>query len=334
MKSFNLRKQSGLSLIELLMGVMVLSIFILGLMSLLTFTAAQNNQIVSKVNEEVDAIIGERVIFSDLRTASLSLNNISINDDAGREFFSYIPDVASNSIPADQAVRQLTLSAATNRELVIITLNTLEAPPFMYDPLAAFQFTAPPANMSAAGGRNFVSLNQNEYVNNSQRLMQKNPDTNFWRNGQILMLDTPARIRPVLAGPTIDMNTPPRSSIFIGRVSGSQLEPIVVPVIKRSHPRYASPTNIPSAEYFLETVPSIGGSAPVIRMSAIKIVRYTVAPSVRDSQKVDLFREVHNGTAFAGRQAFANELLRVEFRRESIFNPLISYRLVFREEGP
>lgn len=322
-------------MVELLMGVMVLAIFVLGLTSLLTFTADQSKQVVTKVDQETDAIIGERVIFSDLRTAALSLNNISSFDDNGREFFDYIPDVSSNSLTPAESRRELTLSAGpgVNRQLVIITLNPVEAPPLMYDPLAAHQFTAPPANFTSAGGYSFISLNRNNYVNLAQQSVALNPTTEFWRNGQILMLDTPARIRPVVDGPTgpsVDMMTPPRSPIFIGVVNGSQLSPIVVPAIKRTHPRWSPPPTIGSAQYFLTTVPSIGGSAPVIRLSAVRIVRYTVSPNVRFPNRVDLFREVHNGTAFAGRQAFATELLRVVFLRDSIFQPLISFKLVYR----
>lgn len=331
MKSKSLKSQHGLTLLELLMGVLITSIFVMGLMSLLTFTADQNHQIVTKVNEEVDAIIGERVLFSDLRTAALSLNNVSSPDDSGREFFDYIPDMASNFLPTEQSRRQLTLSASSNRTLVIIGLNPTEAPPLMYDPTAAYQFTPPPANLGTAGGLTFISLNRNEYVNNAQRLLQKVATIDFWRNGQILMLDTPARIRPVLAGPTVNMSTPPRSSFYLGYVSGAQLSRIQIPEIKRTHPRYSTPVNVDSADYFLRTVPAIGGGAPVVRMSAVRIVKYSVSPTARNPNRVDLYREIHNGTGFVNRQAFATDLLRVEFRRESIFNPLISFKLIYRE---
>ncbi len=328
MRKLKFPPQAGITLVEVLMGTLVMAIFIMGLTSLLTFTADQNKKIITKVDQELDSIIGERFLFADLRNATPSLNNITTRDDANLEFFDYIPDVAANAI-LTSTTRTLTLSADRPRSLVVISMDLTVAPPMIYDPTAAYRFSPAPANFDTAGAFQFVSVNQNNYVNNAQRTLVKTGQTDFWSDGRVMMMDTPARIRPVLANGFINMNTPPRSSIFLGRVSGAALLPIRVPEIKRRHPRYPTVTEVATADYFLRTIPPVSGAAPVVRMTNVKIIRYSVSPSVGKPGRVDIFREIHNGTAFAGRQSFATGLLKVMFMRESIFHPLISFKLVY-----
>lgn len=328
MRTGLLKSQQGLTLIEVMMGTLVLSIFIGGLVSLLTFTADQGKQITNKVDQEVDTIIGERFLFTDLRTATPSLNNVTSRDDNNREFFDFIPDVSPNSLTVP-STRQLTMSAQSNRQLVVISLDLNEAPPMLYDPTAAYRISPPPADFGRPGALSFVSLNQNNYVNIAQRTVMRGQAGNFWRDGKVMMLDTPARIRPVQANAQVSMATPPRSSIYLGFVSGATLQPILVNEIKRTHPSYASTWEVSSEDRFLRTVPPVSGAAPVIRLANVKIIRYSVSATPAKPGKVDLYREVHDGRQFANRQVVASGLVRAMFMRESIFQPMISFRLVY-----
>lgn len=331
MKNPSIQNQKGMSLIEVLMGTMILAIFIMGLTSLITFTADQKKQIVTKVDREVDSIVGERFLFTDLRNATPSMNNITSMDDFNLPFFDYFPDVNPNSFTT-KTTRTLTLSAQSPKQLVVLAMDLKDAPGIIYDPTAAYRFTPPPPDFTTSNRPQFVSINQNNYVNNAQRAFMRDRG-DFWRDGQIMFFDTPARIRPVING-TISMKTAPRSSIFLGHVRGAQLLPITnIPQLNRYHPKYTPPILVTTADYFLRTIPPVGGSVPIVRLGNVKVLRYSTSPTKGQPGRVDIFRETHNGTTFGNRQVLASGVLQLVFLRESIFQPMISFKLVYNLPG-
>lgn len=321
-----------MSLIEVIMGSLVLVIFVVGLSSLLNFAADQNQKILVKTEEGLDALVGERIVFSDFKYIMPSFNNLWTYDNSNRLFFDYFPDLPE-SLLGSQLARRLTISAASARTLTFLTLDLTEAPPMIYDPTSAFLCSESSPDLRTRGACQFQSVNREDYVNRMQQAFIQRSGLNFWRDGKIIMLDTPARVRPLAPNGTINLLVPPRSPIFVGRVSGIQLIKNSIPEINDFHPREGQP-RIPDAGHLLTRIPEIGGTAPVVRLSHVKIIRYSGVPSPQGAGKINLVRQVYEGNAFSRPQTVATNISRAEFARDSVLQPIVSFQIIYNEVSP
>lgn len=324
--------QQGMSLIEVIMGCLVLGIFVVGLSGLLNFAADQNQKILVKTEEGLDALIGERIVFSDFKYIMPSFNNMWVYDNAGRLFFDYFPDLPETLL-TNRLPRRLTISATSPRTLTFMTLDLTEAPPMIYDPTSAFTCSESSRDLRTRGVCQFQSVNREDYVNRMQNSFIQRSGVNFWRDGKVMMLDTPARIRPLNASGGVDLLIPPRSPVFVGRVSGNQLLKLPVPEINDFHPREPRP-RIPDAAMLLGRIPEIGGTAPVVRLSHVKIVRYSGVPARQGAGRIDLVRQVYEGAAFSQPQTVASNISRAEFARDSVLQPIVSFQIIYNEVSP
>jgi hypothetical protein len=179
------------------------------------------------------------------------------------------------------------------------------------------------SDFNQAASLSFVSLNRNAWVA-AQR-------PGFWVANKTLMLDTPAKVR-VVSGGKVDLQIPPRSPTFIGSVAGQSLNPIpsnIASNIVTTHPETGAAIN--SADTFLRTVPSVGGGQSIIRLRAVKIIKYYI---VKDTQTQgykttpsSLYRVVYENGSFSQPQMLADKIDRFTLRRDSVLKRMIYFKV-------
>lgn len=309
-----LRSQSGFSLIELMVSVGIMGVTSVLILGTFTDTFRMNQQVSNILNQKTDVLVGENVIFNDLRNIDPSFNVIDLRDDSGNGFYDYIPDVPEKFLRG-QVSRKVTLKKDGLKEFYFLESDVAAGSLLIFDPVNAYRIGSAPADVNSAASLTFISLNQNAVIANQR--------PQFWKDGRLLMLDTPARVRPVVGG-MVDLNVPPRSPVFIGQVGGPALSPLngIQRLIRTAHPESGVP--ITSADQFLRTIPPVGGGQTFVRMRAVRIVRYSF-------QEVDpvrgwaLYRSTLKGNEFVEPFMITDRLDSVVFSRRSVNQKLIEY---------
>lgn len=312
--------QSGFSLIELMVAVGIMGLTSVLILGTFTDTFRLSKQVSKIVEQGTDTLVGENVIFNDLRNIDPSYNVIDVKDDSGQGFFDYIPDVPEKYLGSNSG-RQITLGPKGKSELLFVEADLSAGSMMIYDPVAAYEVGAPPASLDASATLTFSSLNRNDYISNLRK--------NFWQDGQLLMLDTPARVRPVVGG-VVNLLTPPRSPVYIGQVSGQMLSPIgaVASQISRNHPE--SGALIENADQFLRTIPPVGGGQTFVRLRAVRIMKYFVK-DLGPPRGWALYRSYLQGSEFSEPFLVTDKIESVVFIRRSVNQKLIEY-LIKKEE--
>lgn len=304
------RQNRGFALVEMLTSTVILVIFIFGLSTLLVHLGAQKEAVSGLINRDLDQQLAEKVVFQDMLHASPSFNNILLSDDTGRQFFEYFPDRSPMSY-RDVTSRRLTLRLGGRDAAYFIVTESSAGSPLIFDPTVAYE-TARSPNPAVAGVLQYASLNKSNYVASLR--------PGLWREKNILMLDTPARLRPPMSP-----GAAPRSSIFLAQIIGTGLKPLNLNFLRREHP--AQPTlTVDSPDVFFRTAPAMNGSAPIIRLKAVQVVRYILKPSQQPGV-ADAYRETFDDGAFTHSQLFARNVESLVFERASVFQPLIGFKI-------
>lgn len=312
----------GLTIIELLIG--------LGVMALITFMAAgamtllksRTTELNKKLEGEIDHDVAERVIMEDLRQSTPSFNLILQNDDNDRRFFDYEPERPQSSFSEDALRRKLTLDIGKDRnEIFLVQQDVQKGPVLVYNPVDAYTVGEPPADVNKPADLKFSTLNKLNAITRNR--------PKFWRDGRLLMLDTPAMLRPVLGG-MLDMNTPPRSPVLIGRVRGLDLLPVqeINDRIFTTEP--IGGTEVGDADRFLRRVPSVGGGQPVVRIRAVRFLRYALErkANVAGPPRGQLVRYSLDDEGKETSFLVADDVVKVVFERPNITQKLIYFRLI------
>lgn len=311
----------GVTIIELLIGMGVMAIMTFMAYGAMTMLSQRTVELNRKLETEIDHGIAERMIVNDLRNSSPSYNLMTQKDDLGRPFFDYEPERPHTIFTKAQYERLLTLSPSKTKEFYILQQDAAKGPVLIYDPAAAYNVGAPPADVNIAAPLQFVSLNRMNWIG-----LQR---PNFWRDGQVLMLDTPARLRPVIGG-VVDMNTYPRSPVVLGRVRGQDFVAVkeLENLVLTTHP--TSGTTISTADDFLRRLPSVGGGMPVVRIRAVQLHRYDLQakPNVGGRPIYQLYRHEIGIDGKETSVLIADEVSKVEFFRPNVTQQLVQFRIV------
>ena len=308
--------KKGMTLAETIIGVAVLSISLVIIVSTQLSIKNEMNKLDTKIQGKIEVLGGEKLILFDIQAASLSFNNINIADNNSKNFFDYLPEKSAGLV-SNNPDRILTLAVGRKTEIIFLLQDTKKGSVLIYDPVAAYNIGAASDNFNVAATLTFSSLNKGNFVSNQR--------AQFWNNGQILFLDTMARIRTPAAA--VDMNIPPRSSIFIGKVNGSALETIAEanPFINSTHPEKTDFV-ISSADTFLRTVSSFGGGISTVRMQAARLIKYHIITTAADTK---FFKSTYDGTTgrWINPILISDKIQQVIFQRDSIGSKIINFRI-------
>lgn len=321
------RKESGFTLIELMMALGLSGMAILILVGVQQMYAGQQKKLGDKIEADSDADIGRRVLLQDLKAIDPSFSNLLLKDNDGRAFFDYYPDISETALGGVTS-RTLTLSLKGRKEAVFLVQDDLAdpLPILIYDPVAAYNVGATPVDMNVAASITFNSLNKNNWIT-SQR-------PGFWRNLQLLMLDTPAMVRSSTTD-TVDFKKVPRSPIYVGRVSGTQLvsdsQVMALVNLKDPQDKYGNDT-VDSADDFLRNLPAQGGGQPLVRLKAVKLLKYSIEPMNAKAKKKKngsnagrLFKSIYENGRYTKKFALVENIETLTFSRNSVCEKVVFF---------
>lgn len=310
-----MKNNKGTTLIETMIAVGLASVVVSVIFGAQLMISREKEKLSRQLDATVDTTIAERNILLDLRQVDPSYNNLILADDNGQQFFDYYPDIPENLL-GNNIARTLTLdmNGITSVDFLIEDINA--GPLLIYDPVAAYLVGPPPASFNQPASLTFVSLNNSNWVSANR------PD--FWVNNQLLLLDTTARVRPTINN-TVNLLTRPRSPIYIGKVNGQDLvnDTTVVPLINITDPLTGA--NITSVDTFLRNIPSTGGGIPLVRLRAVRLMRYFLQSNGLQgtSASIDLYRQSYVNNAFTTPHLIATKVKSIAFKRNSVTQKII-----------
>lgn len=313
-----MRNEKGFSLTELIVGLgvsVMVAVFTMTAMG--SFIFKQRKAQLS-ATEYIDKTIAERVLLLDLRNADPSFNNISaVKDRKGLGFFDYFPDVPVTLLAEKERSITLTFDPSIDPRapseifFLVLDLKTGLKPLVIYDPVAAYIVGPTPKDFNQAASLTYVGLNNNDFLSKQD---------DFWIQDQFYMLDTPARFRPAGADYS---RVPPRSPVFVGVAQGKDL---VVNSTINSYVDMSMPWDptkrFMSADNYLRYLPPNGGGQTLVRLKAVKLIRYYLE---RGNDGSNFYRQVLTSKGFGVPFLVANRVRRVDFTRRDVTNREISF---------
>ncbi len=308
----------GYTLIEIMIGVGILGLVGLATSTFLIFAQKNSKAIQDDVSVATDVLIFERILMQDLKASAASFNNLKIKDDKGLNFFDYITDVEDQT---DKNGRTFTLVPDKNEFVVIVDAE--DSMSMIYSPAMAYNVGVQPTNMNQSAPLQFVSLNKDDIVSKTT-----SGTGDLWKEGNLLMLDSPASFRRMLAG-GLDYSTPARSPIFIGKVvrgGPSVLAKITgISSVDFSHPIYPN-ESVTNEDYFLRNIPAVGGGNPIVRLKQVKIAKYFLKTD--QDKKIGVYRAEFDGSKFSDPQLLALGVKSFSLSRETATKSIIDYTIL------
>lgn len=323
-----LNNNKGFTAVEVVVGIGLMAAVTTIVVSTQLFVSQDQIKLRDKMEDSIDTSLAERVVFSDLNNSDPSYNNINIMDDKGFPFFDYYPDVPVNSLK-NKPEREITLTSEGSRSEFFIMVQDIKAGPLMnYDPTVAYNIGPTPSDFNASASLEFQTLNQNNWVKNQRK--------KFWVDGKILMLDTPARIRPMnSATGAVDLNIAPRSSIFVGSVAGQNinLDYNMKPYLNIKHPETG--VDVANADTFLRTVPAMSGGIPLIRLRAVRFIKYYLVKyedKKYATKPAYLYKSTYENGKWSEPFLLADKVKEFRLRRDSVIKRMIYFKVKKMDE--
>lgn len=315
--------QKGLTIIDILIGVALMAL-LGGLIS--STHLFMNKQMVSLKNDlddSIDSKLAERILFADLAGLEPSFNNIRTIDDAGYGFFDFYPDVPANAVRTPLK-REAELSISKQRLEFYVLIQDIKSGALLnYEPSTAYDIGPTPDDFNQAATLAFSSLNKNNWV-----AVQR---PGFWVDDRLLLVDTPARVRPVTATGNLNMSVLPRSPIFVGRVSGKDL------VFENSFKSYFNVTHpdsgveINTLDKFFRDLPSVGGGQPLVRIRSVRLIKYYLEPyedNRLQTKPSRLYKSEYVNGKFSDPFLMADKVDKLVFKRDSVLKRMMYFKLV------
>lgn len=310
----------GLTAVELVIGV--------GLVAILTSVVVTTQLSVTKdqvkmtkdLEDSIDTKLAERILFSDFNNVDPSYNNLTVLDNSGKKFFDYYPDVPANAIK-DGLEREVTLKLTGRKEFVIMTQDMAAGGLLIYDPVLAYEVGPAPDDFNVAASLVFKGLNFNDKVASQRPAL--------WNNGRTVMLDTPARLRPLVGG-VPNMQVPPRSPVYVGTVYGISTvsDSAISSFVNMTHPETGE--SIASADIFLRRAPSIGGGQSLIRLRAVHLIKYYLE-EMKDTgsgkRMARLYKVAYAAGGWGTPVLLADRVEELSLRRDSILKRMIYFKV-------
>lgn len=321
------RPEHGFSIIEMMLAIGIFGAVVLGVSSALVTYKKTELFRRERLSRGIDYGFAQSAILLDLSDASPSFGFMIQNDDFGRNFFDFYPDVPDSTLPGYGVTalsRTLTLDTISNRTFKVIIIDRVRKPSVKIAPSLAYSY--------AGGSVSQTSTATYTGVNAGNIILDRAP-AQFWREGAGLVLVSPSFQRPALpVNQTLAYGIAPRTHSFGGFISGDD-------VVYRGDwggamdTRYSLDTSriIDSADKFLWWLPVIGGAGVYALAVPVQYLQFHVErqpTGLNDRQGNPIFnylliREEWNGTSLQNRFVMAQNVMSVTLKRNSVSSPLI-----------
>lgn len=315
MKIFN---NKGFTLVEVMFSVVFAAIVMGMIVASQLMMTKETSKMTQDLENSIDTVLAERTILLNLRQVDPSYNNLLQQDDNGLQFFDYYPDISETQLGGANS-RTLTLQHNGITSIHFLIQDLRAGPLLLYDPVAAFNIGALPANLNQAASLSFVSLNKSNWVLGQRPQM--------WVNDQMIFLDTVSKVRPLVQN-SVNMLTPPRSPIFVGRVSNQQLvlDPAFSSLINYADPYTGQ--QITDEDNFLRVVPSSGGGQPIVRMRGVKLVKFFLQPNNASGSDNKLFRQYYTSNGnYSSTYMVSDHVKKIVFERSTVTQKIVYFKI-------
>lgn len=307
----------GFTLVEVMFSVVLTGVVLAMIVASQALMNKETNKLTKELENAIDTALAERTILLNLRQVDPSYNNLNQVDDNGLQFFDYYPDISENALGNFNS-RTLTLQPNGTTSIYFLIQDLSAGPLMLYDPVAAYNVGTIPANLNQAATLNFVSLNKSNWIFGQRPQM--------WVNDQLIFLDTVSKVRPLVQN-NVNMMTPPRSPIFVGRVQAQQL---VVDQAFASLFNYTDPytgQQIANEDTFLRVVPSSGGGQPIVRVRGAKLIKFSLVPNQTGGDNRLLRQYYMNNGNFSSPFLVSDHVLKIVFERSTVTQKIVYFRI-------
>lgn len=308
-----IRGVKGFTIIEILISVVLVGMIMMILMSMQNLFAKEQNKFMTRSEGATDTLLGERILYLDLRGATPSFNTVNVKDDRGNLFFDYYFDVPESLIATTKLDRVMTLDSAKKNIFYVLAQDSEAGGLLDFDPVVAYQLGAIPANYNIAAPLSYVSVNYNNWISSQRPL--------FWKDSKLLLFDTNVYVRPAV---NFNMAVAPTMPAFVGavQVSSNQLLDAGMSTFLKS--------NYKSVDLFLRELQPRGGGMPFVKVRAVNFYRYYLQP-YRDDRVIGvpsrLIREEFFQGKFGNPLMMSDRVKTVTFSRESVMNKVIRFSI-------
>ena len=321
-----IRNQSGLTIVELTVGIGLIALVTGVFLGIQMYITRNTVKVLANLENSIDSNLAERILFKELASVMPSYNNLKIKDSSNENFFEYYPDIPSNYL-TKKMDREISLKAGDKTEIFFLLEDNNRGSVITYDPTAAYDIGPAPDDFNEAASLTFVSLNKNDFIT-SMRDSNKGSraEERFWGQDQMILMDTPARLRPLNSSGEIDMSVPPRSPTFIGYVKELQLatDDKLSGIFNYLDPQDETVT-IDSADKFLRLAPANGGGQPLIRLRAVRLIKLYLQ---KEKNNFKLYRSTYKAGAWVMPLMLADNVSEFRIRRESILNKILTFKII------
>jgi len=315
--------QSGFTLLEAVMTIGLVSLSLMASFQLYRTTQTSIELTQDRLENTLDNIITEKILERDFFYCKHSLNNLVINDDSDKSFYSYLHDgYCSGSscsrtftfdIPEDPG-------AYSAKEFYVLTED------FKSTAGIVGQTLVQPERAYSSSGTTYTFQSLN--YNNTLSALDNSP----WTAEQLNLLYSPSYLRNSSDTPGVD---PAKMLTYLGFVDGEDLNGTlkkVAPlptIFSYKDPRTGN--NITNEDNFLRNLPGIIGSPTYAFIAPVKLIRYRLRHNVFDAKsRVDLMRgELKSDGTFHERIIGMN-VNEVVFSRETISSPAVVYQVSYK----
>ena len=315
----------GFTLPEILVVCAMLSMLGLFSASVISDLMKISKVVQNETTSQTDVSLATLYLTKIFRSAKPSFNTlIGTPDDNGNEFYDFYSDVPTEKWPlVSDKTRTLTLSAATGKfELYVFTEDKKQNSAISYDPRAAYADVDPVIQMDASAVLTYIGLNAFDL------LKKRYPE--LWVNQQIFLLRVPIPLRYVAADGTVSMEpgSVPRELSYVGAVSGDTLTTSGFDASLLSRLWNRQPIDgsiVDSPDTLLRKIPSVGGSAPLVILEAIKVIKISLEKNPKNIYDL-YFSEYING-GFSNKNLISPNVKEFVISRESVARSILRYKL-------
>ncbi len=317
----SIKNQSGFTVIEVIIAGALIGGFMLLAAGTLKDLYQLTKTDTAKVDSQTDLTFAMRYMSGLIKNSTPSFNNIvGVKDNNDLEFFDHIPDMSTMNWSANQRTRTLTLSEATGRfELPFLIQSEKQLNQITYNPLDAYEIPDPVEEMNASATLNYFGVNKNNVIS------KMNPQ--IWEDGYFLLFRVPIPLRYVAVDGTVNMTQPPREHVFLGKVakiSNNVIQEKFLGKMRTTHP--VDNSEVPTADRFFRTVPSVGGSSPFIDVTLVEGYKFALEKDPK-TNFYRLFSYLYKDGAFTRPFLIAEKVKAVTFTRENLSLQLVNIRI-------
>lgn len=303
---------SGMTLIEILVGLGITSVTVMAAMYVLIFFKSQSHRLDQQTSDRLDLAVIDKYIFRDILGAQPSIGNIKFTLPDGSNFFDFYGDTPISSLPKASQSRTFTMDGSVGGNIDLVVGVEKSESKFYYQPFFAYQDTFP---------LTFANLDKNLPMDTIGFFSKFLNDP--FSKGSHFYFYSPALLRI----PTTAKFHKTRYYSFLGYFSGKEflLEGLDGRAIIE-HPLYPG-RQMKDIDTFFRWLPPIGGAMSTVLVMPAQVVRYELRPSGPGSKVGKLYRMVKHGRTFQNETLLSTNIVRINFIRPNVTSSLIKFEL-------